>query len=771
MAGILRDIQRPLAAALLVALAGFVFSLSPLGRALEESRGLATLFALRGERPPPAKVVIANIDPDSARELGLPAKLSSWPRSIHARLVDALHRQGVGAVAFDVYFAEARDPADDRLFADSLRRAGNAVLFEKLDHAAGSAPSRPGTAPAMEMLLPPLPMFARAAAMLAPFPLPKRPIRVNQVWLFKTSAGGCPTLPAAALQIQAGNSLKQLLAMVSDALPNLHPGAPGQQGDESRRHQAGTGSGFHINDLNARGMGRFPSENVQERYQGLRKLFLEHPDLAEALLARLAPDACGLSADQCGRLHALVDLLAGPDSMYVNFYGPPATIPTWSYADFLAGKVPEDVVRGAAVFVGTARQNWVEQKDGFYTVFSRPDGLDLSGVEIAATAFANLSEGSAIRPLSPVFVAVLFVLTGILYTWICRCNTPVMAGLWLLLCMGALFGAAHISFSQSNIWSPLLGPLVVQPSLVFLGALYWRYRRAGRERENIRRAMRYYLPDRAVKALSKDLSFISEGDRMVYSVCLMTDAQNFTTLSEQMDPRRLSALMKEYYQHLFTPVHDQDGVISDVIGDSMLALWPTTNPSPGQRLQACLAGLAIIRAVNSFNSSHREHNLPTRIGLHFGSLLMGNIGAASHFEYAPIGDTVNTTSRIEGLNKHLRTRILATEAVVAGLDQIMTRNVGCFLLPGKSQPLTIFEIAGSADVPPAGHYQELHSLFAEALHCFSRRQWQAACSLFQRCLKLDQDDGPSLFYQVLCQRYQDDPPAPPWRGVVQITLK
>jgi adenylate cyclase len=109
--------------------------------------------------------------------------------------------------------------------------------------------------------------------------------------------------------------------------------------------------------------------------------------------------------------------------------------------------------------------------------------------------------------------------------------------------------------------------------------------------------------------------------------------------------------------------------------------------------------------------------------------------------------------------------------VVAGLDQIMTRNVGCFLLPGKSQPLTIFEIAGSADVPPAGHYQELHSLFAEALHCFSRRQWQQARALFQRCLKLEPDDGPSRFYQDLCQRYQDDPPAPPWRGVVQITLK
>ena len=740
MAGV-RTIGQLLLWSLLAALAGIVFSLSPLGQGLEESWGLALLFALRGSRPPPAKVVIANIDPHSADELGLPAKLSSWPRSAHARLVDVLHEQGAGVVAFDVYFAEARDPAADQRFAGSLRRAGNTVLFTKLDHAAATTYSPFGTGPAMDILLPPRRIFSEAAAMLAPFPLPKRPNRVNQTWLFKNSAGGWPTLPAAALLVHAEGELDDLLTLIA---------RDGAQGFVPARTTSSEG---------------------QWRYQWLRQMLLQSRGLTSRLLAHLAPGGCDLGYEQCGRLHALVKLLSGPDSMYINFYGPPATIPTWSYADFLSGRVPAHVIRDAAIFVGTARQNWVDQKDGFYTVFSRSDGLDLSGVEIAATVFANLLEENALRPLPLRAILILFLLTASLYVWICRYNTPGPAAWWLMLCIGALFGAVYVAFSQDSIWCPLVGPLAVQPLVVFLAALYWQYRQAGRERENIRQAMRYYLPDRAVRALSKDLSFIREGDRMVYSICLMTDAQHYTTLSEQMDPRQLSILMKEYYRYIFEPVREQGGVISDVVGDSMLALWPTTSPDPEQRLRACLAGLAIIRAVERFNTEHRHHQLPTRIGLHFGSLLMGNMGAANHFEYAPIGDTVNTTSRIESLNKHLQTRLLATEPVVAGLGAIQTRKLGCFLLPGKSNPVTVHEIAGCDIYPAPSFFPVLQDLFSSAHTRFVARDWRESLLYLQRCLELAPTDGPSRFYRNLCLRYMQEPPTTPWQGIIRIDLK
>jgi adenylate cyclase len=65
------------------------------------------------------------------------------------------------------------------------------------------------------------------------------------------------------------------------------------------------------------------------------------------------------------------------------------------------------------------------------------------------------------------------------------------------------------------------------------------------------------------------------------------------------------------------------------------------------------------------------------------------MGAMDHYEYRPIGDIVNTATRVEGLNKYLGTRVLASEEVIHQLDGFLTREVGTFLLAGKSKPLGI----------------------------------------------------------------------------------
>ena len=84
-------------------------------------------------------------------------------------------------------------------------------------------------------------------------------------------------------------------------------------------------------------------------------------------------------------------------------------------------------------------------------------------------------------------------------------------------------------------------------------------------------------------------------------------------------------------------------------------------------IQACQAALDIAKAVDDFNRSSDKLKLPTRIGLHSGNIILGSIGAMDHYEYHPIGDIVNTSERIQGLNKYLGTRILVSEEVIGQL--------------------------------------------------------------------------------------------------------
>ena len=97
---------------------------------LEENTGLGLLFKLRGIETPSDEVVVVSIERESSDHLSLPNNPDKWPRSLHARLVENLIREGAASITFDVHFIEPRNPEDDRLFAAAIKKAGNVVIGE-----------------------------------------------------------------------------------------------------------------------------------------------------------------------------------------------------------------------------------------------------------------------------------------------------------------------------------------------------------------------------------------------------------------------------------------------------------------------------------------------------------------------------------------------------------------------------------------------------------------------------------------------------------------
>jgi len=751
--------SRPAKAAilsLLTGLIGLLVSFVPFGLDLEEDVGLGLLFKLRGVRQPPPEVFIVGIDRVSASHLNQPEKAERWSRSLHARLVETLVRGDAAVIAFDILFEEPRSSEEDSAFAAAMRNAQNVILCRGIKRETLPLPGagRDGKGIVnIETLMPASPLFAEAALGTAPFPLPKVPVKVSQYWAFKTSAGDSPTLPVVAFQVFALDVYHQFVHLL-EGFGLMEVGHLPHDGDAVRA-----------------------SRGVDKLVRAIRDLFGQYP-LAVERVRRKVGRSAGDSLDEKRRriLSSLVRMYQSPNSCYLNFYGPPGTIATVPYHQVLdphpvtTGEHGAPDFRGKAVFVGLSDLSRVDQKDNFHTVFSQPSGLDLSGVEIAATAFANLLEDMPVQPLRLGEHALFLLLWGVVLGMACRLLPTIPAAVAATGLSGLYLLFAHQQFTSSGLWYPLVAPVFVQAPVAFLGALAWNYGETHRERGAIKQALGYYLPGRVAEEIARNVRNIGAHGQIMHGTCLCTDADQYTTLSEQMDPRELSGLLKRYYEVVFEPVRRRGGIVSDVIGDSMMAIWTTTQTDAALRHEACLAALDIANSLNRLNESDHDLLLPTRIGLHSGNLLLGNVGAMDHYEYRAVGDIVNTVARIENLNKHLGTRILVSTEVLSGLDGFVTRDVGRFLLRGKSRPVAVHELLGRMEEGEQ-ELEGLRVLFAQGLDAYRKRSWAEAITRFRECMRFCQTDGPSLFYIRLCEKYDENPPGEGWDGLVRLDEK
>lgn len=725
---------------------GLLLSFLPFWLDLEEQVGLGVLFSLRGSRPAPDDVVVVSIDQASADALGeLPLDPVKWPRSLHAQLTETLTHAGAKVIAFDVFFAEPRVAADDAQFADAMRRARNVVLAKYLvretvpfDRHVAS-----GDRLNVERLASPVPILADAAVGSAPFPLPKLPVRLSQYWKFTSAAGGVPTLPVVAFQVFGLEEYDDLVRLAAKVRPGRVAALP----PDARAALA--------------------AGHIEAVVLKLRVLFESDPALGKAMLEAAKTER----TEHPQLLRALIRMYQGPDSEYLNLYGPPRTVRIVPYHEVVSAQAIADPGRlrlhGKAVFVGLSDYLRPEQRDGFTTVFSQA-GVDLSGAEIAAMAFANLLDDQHVRPLGFLGHVIVILGGGILVGGICAVLAPGAAAVTALGLGGAYLAVALSRFTAACTWYPITAPLLFEVPAAFVGAILWRYVDTNRERRQMRAVFSHYLPGSVIDELLRNTGGMAARGQSVYGICLATDAERYTSLAESMDPEELARFVNRYYAIVFEPIRRHGGTISDVVGDAALAIWASSAPDATLRNCACHAACELSAAVDHFNQDS-AFPLPTRIGLHSGQMVLGHVGAMDHYEYRAVGDIVNTATRIEGLNKRFRTRMLASDDVVAGLDAFFTRRLGTFLLAGKSKPLVIHELICRQE-EASERQRSLAALFAEGVIAYEGGGWRAASRAFEACLR-EGDDEAVRFYLRACLECRTRDPREPWEPVFRMDTK
>jgi len=748
-------------ACLIIFLTGVLMTLFQLGINLEEGLGLHWLFQIRGVRPQPEQVVVVSTDRQSAYKLGLPQEPYKWPRSLHGRLVSRLVEQGAKVIVFDLFFKDLGSQEENAKFAEAMREAGNVILFEKLSMAGSQANPVRGS-----IRIPPTAQLAKTAAGLASNPLPTGSFRVNQFWIFDPNNPHRATLPFLGLQLYSAHLFGEFLEMLREVVPTEMAKFP--QGQYAVQGP----------------------DRIENLVEVLRTIFTRHPNLGATLLGKIPTPHSDQQMEKNRLLASLIQAYSAGTSEFIDFYGPPRTVMTIPYFCVLTpcssqelGSTPPFDFSGKAVFVGLSETAQSEQQDRFPTVFTSENGLELSGVEITATVFANLLEGRHVTPLPLYLHLVVLLLWGILvataFFGVAATRLRHRSGLLMAAFAGLglgigtmYFGVVVWVFTAQALWLPLVVPLLVQLPVGLFTALFGTYRDANRQRLITEKALADYVPAQVVKPLARRIAEIRSQGEAVHGLCLFTDAEGYTKVSEALEenPDKLQALMNRYFEAICAPVREQGGIVSDITGDAVLAIWPAGILTSELRKTVCVAALDLLAAVAEFNKVEPEYALPTRVGLGGGPMFLGNVGAGEYITYKPLGDIVNTASRIENLNKQLGTRLLSSHLVVEDLSGFLTRKVGSFQLIGKTRPVVIHELLCQESEADAISRQAIQ-LFLNGLERFYVQRWDQAEELFRACIQLRGEDGPSSFYLKRCSHYRNYPPAQDWDGTIILTTK
>lgn len=698
---------------LVVCFISSLFSLTPLHLSLEQMSGLQRLFKSRGYLTPPKEIVIVAISNAVSAQLNYPPQVVRWSRTAHAELIDAVGKGGAALVVLDIAFKESR-PNQDQILADSIGRAENVIVFKylKRNHTP-SLLNDGGILDIEQQVLPPKILLEKALG-AASFTIPK-------------AAGVVATAP---IYVDLGNG--------DEATQPLMAFLEYHRQEVETLVQAASLKGILLDKP-------LGTKSFHQRAIALRRALHDEQSLAKKLENSVIKNVT--ESVQQERLAKVLRVLKRETSLYINFYGPNRTLDSIPMDEFFSdGKIPD--IKNKIVFVGASETDLTEQLDVHQTVYRLPNGVDISGVEISATVLANLLYENDLHGLIPVqrsLISVLFV--ALVFTTFFYFR-PVLALTVQALVFIAYYQLALWLFREKYLWLPLALPLIIL-FLANITVLYISYQNSRKRHKHVLNALSHYLPGKVANQLSREVIKLERQHKLVQGICLMTDLQGYTRVSESLPPQELHRKLNRYYEILIDVVNEHGGSVANIVGDSLLAIWTGPLLDEALCLQAYNAACAIMKQTEQ--DDDKGIQLLTSIALHGGEFSLGNLGGRNHFEYSPVGDIVNTTSRIEQLNRSLGTKLLCSSTINSLLPNLEMRYLGDFSLKNKTMHVALYESAFETVDQDLSLLRKRNGMFMLALEKYQNNRWHEAEKLFEEYLEKYPEDGPAKYYISQCQ--------------------
>ncbi len=191
---------------------------------------------------------------------------------------------------------------------------------------------------------------------------------------------------------------------------------------------------------------------------------------------------------------------------------------------------------------------------------------------------------------------------------------------------------------------------------------------------------------------------------------LFSDIVGFTTLAEGLAPERIMEILRDYHARMSAVIFDCGGTLEKFIGDALMATFGVPDPSADDAANALRCAFAMRRALHVWNQDRAalgEAPIEMGIGVHFGPVVLGDLGGDHGMAFTVIGDTVNTASRLQDMTRALGVPVVASDAVVevarsagnAETDALLARLAPAGRHPVRGRAGSVM-VWTASDVPP-----------------------------------------------------------------------
>jgi class 3 adenylate cyclase len=210
----------------------------------------------------------------------------------------------------------------------------------------------------------------------------------------------------------------------------------------------------------------------------------------------------------------------------------------------------------------------------------------------------------------------------------------------------------------------------------------------------IRDTFERFVSPAVVEQLLRDPTQVQLGGKLQEITVLFTDLENFTSISEQVDPQILLTVLNSYHTMVVQTIQEWGGTVDKFTGDGVMALYNTPLPQVDHVLRAVKTTLAIRDKLSAFQQQFEPtYHMKINFGIHTGMAVIGNVGAPSLMNFSAVGDTVNLAARLQGLATNGQI-LISSAAYEQVKNQVQTQLIGSTKVRGRREEVVTYEVIG-----------------------------------------------------------------------------